>query len=103
MIAVNQNASEKYRGHVVAVSGAGYGFIMAEDRAIDRDVYFHVSDIIGNSGRDGNHLNKNERVKFRLSKTERGFRARLIERETIREPEIEPPVDRSEKRNQRYD
>jgi cold shock CspA family protein len=81
MLEVHQNAHEKYRGRVVSTSSAGYGFILAEDRSIDQDVYFHVSDIVGNSERSGDHLAKNERVTFRLTKTEKGFRARLIEHE----------------------
>jgi cold shock CspA family protein len=96
--------SERDREHGVVVNwdigGRDYGFIHPDQHNELRDVFYSCHRDLA----AGVHnLTAGERVTFLMERGERGLRASdvQLESETLRE--IEAPVDRTEKRNTRYD
>jgi cold shock CspA family protein len=93
---------ERVHGQVMSydINGKGYGFIRPDQHNERRDVYYRRSDLA-----PGVHnLTPGERCHFIMTRNNEGLRASNIRPEPSVHREIEqPPVDRTDKRSQRYD
>lgn len=93
---------ERVHGEVMNwdVSGKGYGFLHPDQHNESRDVFYSCDRSLA----PGVHnLTPGERVTFIMTRGDRGLTASNIRPEPSAHRQIEPPVDRTQKGNQRYD